>query len=154
MRLATVLLLSLSASAATPPAPSADGTAADLAGIQGKWVQVAEHYQGKRDKVKNPQTLIISAGEVKTYDHQGNNGSADAPAVYRYALDPSQGPKHLDGYGSGKKSEKKVYKCIYEFDGDRLLISYNGNGSGAGRPTGFEATVRNGYVIMEFERER
>jgi uncharacterized protein (TIGR03067 family) len=123
-----------------------------MALLKGKWVQVAERYLGKRTKQANPRVMIFSGEEVKTYD--GANGSAKHPAVYRYTLDPSRGPKRLDAWEAKKKDPKKKYQCIYQLDGDKLLICYNANGSDAPRPTGFDTTAENVYCVLEFEREK
>lgn len=149
-----LLLLSLGVVliASTPCWPAPDEAQTDPARLQGKWVQVAEHYQGQRTKVANPRILLISDEEVKEYDLQGSNGSAASPARYRCTLDPSQSPKQLDAWEAKKKDPKRKYRCIYRLNDDKLLIGYNANGADAPRPTGFDATEEKGYCILEFER--
>jgi uncharacterized protein (TIGR03067 family) len=116
------------------------------------WVQVAERYMGTRKAVARPMVMIISDEEIKSYD--GNNGTAERPAVYVYTLDLSQNPKHLDARSARGRDTKKVYSCVYLLDGDKLLIGYNANGSDAPRPTGFDATTENGYCVLEFARKK
>ncbi len=149
-----LLALAMVVIASTPCRPSSDEAETDSARLQGKWVQVAERYQGQRRKEANPKVLLISDEEVKSYDRQGNNGSASSPARYRYTLDPAQNPKQLDAWEAKKKDPKRKYRCIYQLDGNKLLIGYNANGADAPRPTGFDATEENGYCILEFEREK
>jgi RNA polymerase sigma-70 factor (ECF subfamily) len=118
------------------PAPGpdrkADAGPSDKERLQGAWVPAAAVIQGRKtdpgDKKVRRASLTIDAGEASFMDARGP-----------YTLDPRQRPRHLDLLLQ-VKGHQELVKAIYDFDGDRLMVSWI---SGGERPPDFDTGKSN-----------
>jgi uncharacterized protein (TIGR03067 family) len=59
------------------------------------------------------------------------------------------GTNELDILGTNGPNQGKLFKCIYKMDGDNIVICY----SLSGRPTDFESTKENKFVLITWTRK-
>jgi RNA polymerase sigma-70 factor (ECF subfamily) len=110
--------------------------------LQGGWIPVKAVANGRAtgpdDKKIRRTTLLFEGEKVTLADMKGS-----------YTLDPDQTPKQLDMVLT-IKDQKETVQAIYEFDGDRLLVSWIYRRE---RPPDFETGKSEGVFII-YERKQ
>jgi RNA polymerase sigma factor (sigma-70 family) len=105
--------------------------------LQGAWVPVKAIVSGRPtdpgDKKIRRSALAFDGDNAAVWDAKGS-----------YTLDPDQNPRQLD-IVLAIKDRKEVLQAIYEFDGDRLLVSWI---SGGDRPPSFAIGKIFGVLIV------
>jgi RNA polymerase sigma factor (sigma-70 family) len=129
---------------ATPkPDQKADTIQADKKRLQGGWLPVKAFINGRptdpNDKKIRRSTLAFNDDEAALWDAKGP-----------YILDPVRKPKQLD-IVLNVKGHKEPIKAIYDFDEDRLLVSWI---DGRERPPDFDAGKREGVFIVYEKMKR
>jgi uncharacterized protein (TIGR03067 family) len=76
----------------------------------------------------------------------GAGGGESFP--YTWVIDPTTDPKRMT-WGSSSNPTQVQFECVYELDGDRLRIAYNGVGK---RPAKVDAGV-NGVHFCDLVRD-
>jgi RNA polymerase sigma-70 factor (ECF subfamily) len=122
----------------TPAKPS------DKERLQGGWVPAKAIIMGKvsdpNDKKVRTTTITFHDDDVAFWDTKG-----------RYTLAPDEKPKKLD-MELHRKGGKELVQAIYEFDGDRLLMSWMKGGGE--RPPDFETGKKEGVFIIYERKEK
>jgi RNA polymerase sigma-70 factor (ECF subfamily) len=120
-----------------------DTIQADKERLQGVWVPVKAIINGKasdpNDKMVHSLTLIFDDNVAAFWDGKGP-----------YTLAPEKKPKQLD-IEVHRKDRKELVQAIYQFDGDRLVVSWM-KGSGE-RPPDFE-TFKKERVCLVYEKRK
>jgi uncharacterized protein (TIGR03067 family) len=110
--------------------------------LQGGWLPAKAVVNGRasglEDKKVRRTTLMFDGDEATLADAKGS-----------YTLDPDQKPKHLDIVLT-IKDHKETVQAIYEFDDDRLLVSWI---FGRERPADF-ATGKSEGIFIVYERKK
>jgi RNA polymerase sigma-70 factor (ECF subfamily) len=110
--------------------------------LQGGWIPARAVSNGRAtgtdDKKIRRTTLLFDGDDVTLADAKGS-----------YKLDPDQEPKQLDIVLT-VKDHKETVQAIYEFDRDRLFVSWI---YGRERPPDFETGGREGICIV-YERKK
>ena len=123
--------------AAPKPDDKADTIQADKRSLQGGWLPVKAVINGRPTDPNNKKirrsTLIFNEDEAALWDAKGS-----------YTLDPTRKPKHLD-IVLNIKGHKEPIKAIYDFDDDRLLVSWI---DGHERPPDFDIGKNKGVFIV------
>jgi RNA polymerase sigma factor (sigma-70 family) len=134
-----------SGSAALPPQPPAKSRPggnthagqSDRERLQGAWVPVEAVINGKAtdpsDKKVRRSALTFAGDEASLWGFKGP-----------YKLGPDQSPRHLEIVLT-VKDRTDVVKAIYQFDGDRLVVSWI---TGGERPADFDTGKREGVCIV------
>jgi RNA polymerase sigma factor (sigma-70 family) len=123
---------------ATPkPDDTVDVIQADQKRLQGGWLPVKAVVNNRptdpNDKKIRRSTLTFNDDEAALWDAKGS-----------YTLDPARKPKQLD-IVLHVKGHQELIKAIYDFDGDRLLVSWI---DGRERPPDFDTGKREGVFIV------
>jgi RNA polymerase sigma factor (sigma-70 family) len=113
--------------------------------LQGEWIPVKSIVKGEANDINEKKAargliLIFHDDDVAFWDGKG-----------RYTLAPDEKPKQLD-IELHRKDQKELVKAIYQFDKDRLMVSWM-KGFG-GRPPDFETAKNKGVVIMYERKEK
>lgn len=130
-----LLLLFVVLSLAFAPAPfrsrpaKRDTSEGDLLKMQGKWVRVKLGISSQPNEDNCPITI--------TEKHMQFPSPSDA---WTLTLDATQSPKTLDAVNVGNKAS--VFRGIYRFEGNDLIICWRGPQQSPERPTSFEAGVQ------------
>lgn len=98
-----------------------DGTAKDLAKMQGKWKLVEEDRDGTVTKYDDGHVLTIEKEFILWYD----DGKLDVR--HSLKLDPSKSPKEMDETVVLNRifpsANGNTMRCIYQLEGDKLKIA-------------------------------
>ncbi len=125
------------------PENKADRIQTDKKRLQGGWLPVKAVVKNRptdpNDKKIQRSTLTFNDDEVALWDANG-----------LYTLDPAQTPKQLDIVLT-IKGHKEPIKAIYDFDDDRLLVSWIDGREG---PADFDTGKREGVFIVYVRKEK
>jgi len=142
LALAAVALTVVAASAL-----AADDDKDEWKKLNGTWIAAEGEAGGQPLPADNiPKlTLIMKDGtyEVKT---------ADVNDKGKLKVDPKQKPKHVDIEGVDGPNAGKVFKAIYEIDGDKLKVCYDLGGGD--RPKAFKTSAGSSEFLLVFKREK
>jgi uncharacterized protein (TIGR03067 family) len=145
MRPTTLALVCLSAFTVMP-ARAADAAKDDLAKLQGTWaVVLTEHENG----AVAPEELAKLSVEI-TGDKRVLKRGETVLAESTFKLNPSTSPKSIDLTVNSGPLKGKVFKGIYDIDGDvhRVCITVRGDD----RPADFTARPGSGRQLQVFRR--
>jgi uncharacterized protein (TIGR03067 family) len=120
----------------------------ELQQLQGTWRIVAIEINGNKlsdDDLKNAPTKLILKGNK--YTLEGGEGGKGT-----FKADPTKKPKTVDSVPSEGDNKGKTIKAIYEIDGDTMKACYDI--SGKTRPKDFTTKDMEGYVFIEYKREK
>src|SRR6266478_1175128 len=124
-------------------APAAPKT--DLDRLQGTWNLVSAMQDGKTlpaDKVK--QTTIVFKGDTFRFPGSAEYATSRAGTI---KLDESKTPKEMDAIST----EKEVMLGIYALEENGYKVCFAP--AGQPRPTEFNSTPGNGYILQSWERQ-
>jgi RNA polymerase sigma-70 factor (ECF subfamily) len=118
-------------------APETAAVADDQARLQGEWVPISAVVGGRETDPSNDKilrsALSFKANAVILWQAKGV-----------YSLEPNQNPKHLD-IELTVKDRSETILAIYEFDHDRLIVSWINGGE---RAPNFDTGRREGVFIV------
>jgi uncharacterized protein (TIGR03067 family) len=125
-----------------------DAVKTDLKKLQGNWKLVSAVVDGKKlpaDLIKDRGDRIEIEGEKYTYH---------GPVIREMTLtlDPTKSPKEID-LTQRRGDQTKVWRAIYEVDGDMLKICRHQDGAQP-RPTGFTSKAGSGWSSTVWKREK
>jgi uncharacterized protein (TIGR03067 family) len=126
-----------------------DAVKTDLKKLQGHWKLVSAVVDGKKlsaDLIKDRGDRIEIEGEKYTY-----RGLVIREMTL--ALDPTKNPKEID-LTQRRGDQTKVWRAIYEVDGDTLKVCRHKDGDGEPRPTGFTSKAGSGWSSSVWKREK
>jgi len=118
----------------------------ELASLQGKWTVVSVERDGKADP-KWAEALRTMDGHKYTIllkDCEKVSGT--------YTIDPGKKPRAMDITPSGGTFKGKVLPAIYQVEGGKLKICFDGTGKE--RPTEFLSKLGSGWVLAIHERAK
>ncbi len=128
---------------APKPDDKADAIQADKKRLQGGWLPVKAVVKNRptdpNDKKIQRSMLTFKDEEVALWDAKGP-----------YTVDPARKPRQLDIVLHVKGHEEPI-KAIYDFDDDRLLVSWI---DGRERPPDFDTGKREGVFIVYVRKEK
>jgi uncharacterized protein (TIGR03067 family) len=106
-----------------------DGGAESTDGLQGTWREASSELVGGPNRNWHERETLYTFSRGRFIIADGRN-------EYRgtYKVDPSRTPAHLDELHS---SDGRVWRYIYQVEGDTLKIAHVGTGAWNGRPTSF-----------------
>jgi uncharacterized protein (TIGR03067 family) len=114
--------------------------------LQGKWITIAYHGNGKYTRVQ--------PGREVPYTFEGNKQITVNPFNPRqeieYRLDPTKTPKWIDQRYTGGTIGPWIAKGIYKLEGDRLTICYGG--PNVARPDNFTTRAGDGRSMRVLKR--
>ena len=125
------------------PAPAAPKT--DLDRLQGTWNLVSATQDGKilpEDKVK--QTTIVFKGDTFRFPGSAEYATSKEGTI---KLDETKTPKEMDAIST----EKEVMLGIYVLQENGYKVCFAP--AGKPRPTEFNSTPENGYILQSWERQ-
>jgi uncharacterized protein (TIGR03067 family) len=126
------------------PAPAAPKT--DLDRFQGTWYLVMAMQDGKslpEDKVK--QTTIVFKGDTFRFPGSAEYATSKSGTI---KLDETKTPKEMDAIST----EKEVMLGIYALQENGYKVCFAP--AGKPRPTEFNSTAGNGYILQSWERQK
>jgi uncharacterized protein (TIGR03067 family) len=124
-----------------------DKTKKDDDAFQGSWSVVKYVDSGKdEDEVTRKQLTIAFKGDAMEVLVAGKTEE-----TYRFKLDSSKKPRHIDIFEKKEKSDP--LQGLYELDGDTLKICWNKEAPDKGRPTEFNSTDKNKWHLMVLKRK-
>jgi uncharacterized protein (TIGR03067 family) len=140
-----VLLLIASLSLAFAPAPfprrgKREPNASDLQKMQGAWVRVQLGISA--------QPSADNCAVTITGDRMQFPSRTDA---WTLTLDPGRRPRTIDA--TRADNSKSLFRGIYRFDGDSLIICWRGAGADPQRPADFTAGVQ-GVWYQVYKRRK
>lgn len=137
-------LLSLSVLLVVVGAAGGD-PAAELKALEGTWSPVDFKIGGKSgvpESIKDFKLTIAGGTYSLAAGKETDKGTLK--------LDDKATPKGMDVVGTDGPSKGKTVRAIYKLDGDKLTICYALDGKD--RPTAFESTKENGWLLATYQR--
>jgi len=119
--------------------------AADLKALEGTWSPVDFKIGGKAgvpESIKDFKLTIAGATYSLATGKQTDKGTLK--------LDDKATPKGMDVVGTDGPNKGNTLLAIYKIDGDKLTICYALDGKV--RPTAFESTQENGWLLATYQR--
>ncbi len=115
--------------------------------LQGTWLPEKAEIGGKKipDEVRKTIKLEIKDGKYRVSVGKG----VDQGTV---KLNPTAKPKEMDINGTEGPNKGKMFRAIYEQDGDTLRICYNL--SGTSRPKEFKTEEGTALFLATYKREK
>jgi uncharacterized protein (TIGR03067 family) len=124
---------------------SAQAPKTDLDRLQGTWNLVSATQDGKilpKDKVN--QTTIVFKGDTFRFPGSAEYATSRAGTI---KLNESKTPKEMDAIST----EKEVMLGIYVLEENGYKVCFAP--AGKPRPTEFNSTPENGYILQSWERQ-
>jgi uncharacterized protein (TIGR03067 family) len=117
--------------------------------LQGTWTATKAERDGKPAEDVLGHRLSFTGN---CFQIQSKHGKLLYAGTVR--LDPNAKPAAIDFEHTAGALKGKVWKGIYDLDGDRLTTCDNAPDLDKGRPAVFEAKKGSGYVLITFQRAK
>jgi len=114
--------------------------------LVGKWEVVSLEGGGQTLPEENKPDIKLIVKEEKAYEVVTPDSTVKGPL----RINPKEKPKHMDIEVAEGENQGKVFKAIYEFDGDRLRICVDI--SGENRPKEFKTEPGAAVVLIVWKR--
>lgn len=121
--------------------------AADTRALEGVWSPVDFRFAGKAgvpETIKNFKLAITATGYSLNTGKEIDKGTL--------AIDTSKKPATMDIVGTEGPNKGKTILAIWKLDGGKLTICYALKDKE--RPTAFESTPENGWLLASYEKAR
>lgn len=118
---------------------------ADVKALDGNWVPTKVEILGREAPLKNFETTKLTiAGDTYSVT---SDGTTDKGTV---KTDATAKPATLDILGTSGPNKDKNIVAIWKLEGDKLQVCYNLDGKV--RPTAFESTSANSWLLISYKR--
>ncbi len=119
----------------------------DIEKWQGAWTAVSFETDGKPTPADDLQKIKLT---VNGTDYHFQNGAFSEHGNYRFAA--GKNPKELDIVVGDGADKGKIYRVIYQIEGDRLTICLEKDNQH--RPLEFTGKAGSGCVLETWQRAR
>jgi uncharacterized protein (TIGR03067 family) len=126
-----------------PPAFAAAGT------LEGTWISTKAEREGVPAADVVGHRLSVAGESFQIHSSEGEllyGGTIESDAEAK--------PSTIDFQHSQGSLDGQLWMGIYQLDGDTLTIIDNAPDIGKARPTAFETSPGDGYVLVTFERSK
>lgn len=144
----TFVILSCTTSTVSADDARAKAIQQDRNRIAGTWQIVALTVNGNRSQDEDLRKLTVVNGadgtwSLRSEDHEIVRGTT--------GIDPTLQPKTIDIHPTTGNDQGKTYPGIYELNQITRKLCFAPPGKD--RPTAFNSTAENQYILVEFERK-